>query len=56
MDIVERTISRSIEDAQISISSVIAEKGELSTEVNNLANLPTVTIRDREYLENKTCN
>jgi hypothetical protein len=54
MNPVDRTLDRSIEAAQISISTVIAEKGELTTEVNGLLNLPSVTIKDRGYLEEKT--
>jgi hypothetical protein len=54
MDFVDRTLNRSIEDAQMSISSVIAEKGELTTEVKSLMNLPVIAIKDRAYLEDKT--
>lgn len=54
MDILDRTIERSVENAQVAISSIIAEKGELSTEVAKLNNLPQVTIKDREYLETRS--
>lgn len=54
MDIVDRKIDTNIERAQMTISSIIAEKGELVSEVTKLAGLPQVTIHDREYLETKT--
>lgn len=54
MDIVDRKLDQNIERAHMEISSLIAEKGELSTEITKLAGLPAVEIRDREYLEIKT--
>lgn len=54
MDILDRTLERSVENAQIAISSIIAEKGELSTEVAKLNNLPQITIKDRDYLETRS--
>jgi hypothetical protein len=56
MDILDRTLERSVENAQIAISSIIAEKGELSTEVAKLNNLPQITIKDRDYLETRSKN
>jgi len=56
MDIIDRTLERSVENAQIAISSIIAEKGELSTEVARLNNLPQITIKDRDYLETRSKN
>ena len=54
MDNIDMRTTRSIENAQVAISSIIAEKQELSTEIKNTASLPQVTIHDRDYLETKT--
>jgi hypothetical protein len=54
MDNIDMRMNRNIENAQLTISSIIADKQELSTEIKNTVNLPQVTIHDREYLENKT--
>jgi hypothetical protein len=40
-----------IKQTQKEISTIIAEKKELTAEIENL---PQITIRDREYIENKT--
>lgn len=54
MDTVDMKMSRRIEDAQVSISTIISDKQELSSEIKNTLAMPQVTIRDREYLESKT--
>ena len=50
----DRNLENKIYSAQTTISGIITEKRELTTEVNGLASLPQVTIRDREYIETKT--
>lgn len=51
---VDKALESRLGEAQIAISSIITEKGEVANQVKQLAALPQVTIRDREYLEDKT--
>ena len=54
MSIFDHRIDHKFEDAQVSISGMIAEKNELVTQVKGFAALPEINIRDREYITDKT--
>lgn len=54
MNTANRSIDQQFERAQASIAGIIAEKGELVNQVNGMLNLPSVTIEDKGYLQEKS--